>query len=78
MSSESRSIRLDTDHAVQELMANTVARISRDVCIHVQRECVFLSGATNSWYEKQLVQESLRDISRSYQIHNDIAVAAWN
>ena len=75
MSLESRNLRLDTDHCVQELMGKAVARVCREVDVRVRHNDVYLSGVTESWYEKQMAQESLRDVSAAYRIHNDIAVS---
>ncbi len=76
--SSARSIRLDTDHVMQELMAAAIARISGAIRLEVRERQVLLTGTTESWHEKQQAQESLRSLSRDYLICNEIRVAAWN
>ena len=71
------AIRLDTEHAVQELMKSAVARICRAVRVEICEQHIYLTGAAASWHEKQLAQEALRSISGSYRICNKIAVPAW-
>ena len=74
----SKAVRVDTDHTVQDLMAAAVSRISSEVRVELRQHQVFLTGSTQSWYEKQLAQESLRSVSNSYVIRNDIIVAGRN
>ena len=74
----SRTIRVDIDHTIQELMKSAVSRISREIRVKFRERQVQLSGSVQSWYEKQMAQESLRSVSRSYAIRNDIRVPAWN
>ena len=69
---------MDTDHTVQDLMVAAVSRISSGFRVELRQQQVFLTGSTHSWYEKQLAQESLRSVSNSYVIRNDIIVAEWN
>jgi hypothetical protein len=73
-----QAIRLDTDHTVQELMASAVVRISAAIRVELCEQQVRLTGSVASWHEKQLAQETLRSISQSYVISNEITVPAWN
>ena len=73
-----QAIRLDTDHTIQDLMTAAVSRISSDIRVAFRERQVHLTGSTQSWYEKQLAQESLRTVSRSVVIYNDISVTGWN
>jgi len=63
---------------VAELMSTAVSRINSNLQVEVVDQWVQVSGQANSWHEKQLAQESLRSVCSSYQIRNDIRVAAWN
>jgi len=76
-SGNGRMLCLDIDHTVEQLMTAAVARISSRVRVHVDADRVLVSGTVNSWHEKQLVQESLRAVSPSYRISNEISVNAW-
>ena len=71
-------IRLDTDHTVPDLMAVDVSGINRDIRMRIRQQRVHLTGSVCTWHEKQLAQESLRSVSRSFVIQNDISVAGWN
>ena len=73
-----QAIRLDTDHTIQSLMSSAVSRINSEIRVEFREQKVHLTGSTESWHEKQLAQESLRSVSQSYVIHNEISVAAWN
>lgn len=78
LNSNGKTVRLDTDHAVEELMAVAVSRINGSIRVTLREREVQLSGQADSWHEKQLAQESLRAVSNSYQIRNQIRVAGWN
>ena len=71
------SLRLDTDHAVEQLMTTAAGQISSSVQVRIDADCVVISGTTESWYEKQLVQESLRAVCSTYRISNRISVPVW-
>jgi len=76
--SNGRVVRVDTDHAVLELMATAVSRINGSLTVEIQDRLVQVSGQAGSWHEKQLAQESLRSVCSSYRICNNIRVAAWD
>lgn len=77
LNSDGRSVRLDTDHAVQELMSAAVARINSAIQLEFRDRHVCLSGVAESWHEKQQAQESLRALSGQYTIRNEIRVPVW-
>ncbi len=58
-------------------MTNAVARISGAIQVELRDQHVRLTGCAQTWHEKQLAQETLRSIGRSYVIRNDINVPAW-
>jgi len=58
-------------------MSAAAARISGSICVAVRESCVYLTGRTLSWHEKQLAQESVRCVSSAYTVQNDIIVDAW-
>ena len=58
-------------------MSSAVSRINSEIRVEFRDDQVVLRGVTESWHEKQLAQESLRSVSQSYVIHNEISVAAW-
>ncbi|MEO2031449.1 MAG: hypothetical protein ABGZ35_05140 [Planctomycetaceae bacterium] len=74
---DGQAIRLDTHHTIQNLMSSAVSRINSEIRVEFRDDQVVLRGVTESWHEKQLAQESLRSVSQSYVIHNEISVAAW-
>lgn len=77
LSSPGQAVRLDTEHTVQELMTRAISQINRALHVELREQQVRLTGAAESWHEKQMAQESLRSMSSSYVIHNEIQVAAW-
>lgn len=70
-----RSIRIDTDHCVYEMMQRAVERMSNaSVTVQMSGDTVLLTGSVNSWQDKQDAQEAIRAISRSRTIHNELQV----
>lgn len=76
--SVSRAVRLDTDHAVQELMSAAVSRINGSIRLEFRERQACLSGSAASWHEKQQAQESLRALNSEYTICNEICVPSWS
>ena len=70
-----RSIRIDADHCMHEMMQRAVERIPHaSVKVHMSRDTVLLTGSVNTWQDKQLAQEAIRGISRTRTIHNELQV----
>lgn len=73
-----RSVRLDTDHHLHEMMRSAVQKLQRgQIDLQLTDQSVLLQGRVNSWSEKQAVQESIRNLSASRVIQNDLEVANW-
>ena len=67
--------RIDPEHQLLEMMQATVRRIcAAEIQIRLHNDSVLLLGSVNSWYDKQYAQESLRELSGSRMIHNDLQV----
>lgn len=77
LSSPRHAVRLDTEHTVQELMSRAISQINGALRVELSEQQVRLTGATESWHEKQMAQETLRSMSSRYVIRNDIQVSAW-
>lgn len=70
-----KSIRIDTDHCMHEMMQRAVERMpNASVKVQMSRQAVLLTGTVNSWQDKQDAQESIRAISRTRKIHNELQV----
>ncbi|HIE96654.1 MAG: BON domain-containing protein [Fuerstiella sp.] len=70
-----RSIRIDTDHCVHEMMQRAVDRMPQaSVKVQMSRDTVLLTGSVNRWQDKQLAQEAVRAISRTRTIRNELQV----
>jgi osmotically-inducible protein OsmY len=70
-----KSIRIDTDHCMHEMMQRAVERMpNASVKVQMSRHAVLLTGTVNSWQDKQVAQESVRAISRTRKIHNELQV----
>lgn len=73
--SADRTVRIDTDHHLVELMQSAVDRLHGNrVDVQLCDEYVLLRGSVNSWSAKQSAQESIRRMSASRTIQNDLAV----
>ncbi|MEZ6127196.1 MAG: BON domain-containing protein [Planctomycetaceae bacterium] len=71
----SRYFRVDTDHKLHEMMQRAVARLhGRDIGIQLHDRQVILTGTVRSWAEKQTAQESIRALSGSRRIVNELHV----
>jgi len=74
----SQHISIDSAHRLHELVQNALSQsilVSREnVQYSIDQEQVFLTGVVNSYYEKQLAQESIGRIQGVRQIHNQLNV----
>lgn len=68
--------RVDAQHCLLEMMQDAVSHLSRSqVDIRLDENTVCLTGQVDSWTDKQLAQESIRGLSGSLTIHNELRVA---
>jgi len=74
-SNTGQQFRIDTDHQLHAMMKQEIQRLhGRSIDIRLDKDCVLLSGTVNSWSDKQQAQESIRGLSGSHQIRNDVKV----
>ena len=69
----------DSRHELLDLLSNALARnpyfASRNVRIELQEDEIVLKGSVNTYYLKQLAQESVRSLkSAESRIRNEIEV----
>lgn len=68
----------DTRHELSDFLSKALARnpyfANRKVRIEVEENALVLKGTVNSYYLKQLAQESLRTLKAVGQIRNEIEV----
>ena len=69
---------IDQPHSLRELVHNRLAGnpfvISRSLTINVNEDEVTLRGYVPTYYQKQLAQESIRNIEGVRTIHNELEV----
>jgi osmotically-inducible protein OsmY len=74
----SQLINIDGAHQLDELIRHAISQSSlaarQNVRYKVEQEQVFLTGIVNSYYEKQLAQESIGRIQGIRQVHNRLNV----
>lgn len=74
----SQLINIDGAHQLDELIRHAISQSSlaarQNVRYEVEQEQVFLTGIVNSYYEKQLAQESIGRIQGIRQVHNRLNV----
>ena len=71
----SRTFRIDDGHKLEQLVFRSIQRLQLfGVNVELQNDELVLSGAVNSWYEKQLAQESVRAVVPTLRIRNRISV----
>lgn len=70
----------DSERALQESVEQALARspyfAGRRLSIQVDHGDVVLTGVVETYYQKQLAQESVRAVDGVTQIHNDLEVMA--
>jgi len=68
----------DSRHDLSDLLSNALARnpyfANRNVRIEMQEDEIVLKGSVNSYYLKQLAQESVRTLKSAERIRNEIEV----
>ena len=68
----------DSRHDLSDLLSNALARnpyfANRNIRIELQEDEIVLKGAVNTYYLKQLAQESVRSLNSSERIRNEIEV----
>ncbi|QDV19484.1 BON domain protein [Gimesia panareensis] len=69
---------IDRAHQLDELIRHAISQSSlvarQNVQYRIEQEQVFLTGIVNSYYEKQLAQESIGRIQGVRQVHNRLNV----
>lgn len=50
--------------------------LQKDIRVHIRDNIVQLFGAVETWYQKQQIQELVREYAPHYQIRNDVTVNA--
>lgn len=69
--------RVDTEHHLLDMMKKAVSRMNAlDLDIQLDQEAVLLNGTVNCWHDKQRIQESVRGLSGSRYIENNLRVVA--
>lgn len=69
-------LRIDTEHHLLDMMRQAVSRLNaRDVDIQFDDDAVLLCGTVDCWHDKQRIQESVRGLTGSRFIENNLQVA---
>lgn len=68
--------RRDLRDIVEAALARSSSLAGRNLRFEVHEHGLVLRGVVRSYYQKQLVQESLRSISSLHPIHNEIEVVS--
>lgn len=72
---KSTVFRVDPEHQLLEMMQAAVGRIhAAQINVNIHEDSVLLTGSVKSWYGKQHAQETLREISGSRVIQNNLQV----
>ena len=70
----------DSTHDLHELLQTVLDRnpyfAGRNIRVELHDNDVFLRGVVETYYQKQLAQESIRQIDGVRQIHNELDVIA--
>jgi osmotically-inducible protein OsmY len=70
----------DSRHDLSDLLSNALARnpyfANRNIRIELQEDEIILKGAVNTYYLKQLAQESVRSLNSVERIRNEIEVVS--
>ncbi|MCR9199503.1 MAG: BON domain-containing protein [Planctomycetaceae bacterium] len=68
-------LRIDTEHHLLDMMKTAVSRLNaRNVDIQFDDDAVLLSGTVDCWHDKQRIQESVRGLTGSRFIENNLQV----
>ena len=70
----------DRRHSLEELVHSTLSRspylTGRSLRIEVVEDDVVLSGVVRSYYQKQMAQESLRNLAGVGRVRNELEVVS--
>lgn len=73
--SASPIFRVDTEHHLLDMMKQAVSRLNaHNLDIQLDDEAVLLHGTVDCWHDKQRVQESVRGLTGSRFIENNLQV----
>ena len=64
------------DYQITSLLNSHQQVLARELRVHSQRDAVVLEGQVDSWYAKQVAQESIRQISGNVRIVNQLQVVS--
>jgi|GEM_PF-618226 len=74
----SQHITIDHAHQLSELVkhaiSNSILIANQNVQYKIEQEQVVLTGIVNSYYDKQLAQESVSRVEGVRQVHNRLVV----
>lgn len=65
---------LTLDHAVSHALTQNPHLLGRGVRIETQQDRVILRGTVRSYFQKQMAQESLRQVAGDARIDNELHV----
>ncbi len=68
-------LRIDPEHHVLEMMRQALQRMpSRRLDVQLLKDRVLLTGTVTTRHDKQNIQEKIRGLSGSREIHNELQV----
>jgi len=77
----SQQIHLDSPHSLSNLLRSALVRSpyfgGRSLEVEVNDDSVIVSGVVQTYYQKQMVQESLRPYLGNSRLQNRLEVASW-
>lgn len=80
LSAMNEHIYQDSKHSLQELVHSTLARspylMGRNLHIAVDQDSIVLSGVVQTYYQKQMAQETIRQMSGVANVRNEIEVVS--
>lgn len=68
--------RLQLRHLIESVLARSMFLSGKNLRFEVHEDAVVLRGVVRSYYQKQLAQESLRNIEGLAKINNEIEVVS--
>lgn len=73
-----KSLRLDSRHSLNEIVCDALMRVfhgsNNSVKWRVEQDCIRLTGAVSSYYEKQIAQEALLQMPELGTVMNQLQV----
>ena len=71
-----KTIRIDNGETEVELAQARIDRLlMRSVRVNVRDDDLVLTGSVNTWHEKQLAQELVREVQPGLRIRNQLSLA---